>query len=147
MLHLYHVEWLSLSWGLKPYRKLWTLSARPSESVINYVHPNGCPSIVVLAKIGAPLLAWDTLAIEQLWNIDIPGKDGGKTTSGKFEGVISVVLDHCVDWERDSLLSETGKDLLPKSKKAFAVTLLVAAAIRSGDSKEAKKVLDAERSG
>ena len=144
--------------GLKPHRKLWTLSARPSESVINYVLLNGCPSIVVPVKVGAPLLAWDTLTIEQLWNIDIPAEDGGKTASGKFEGVISVVfeyLDLCVDWERvksrpgDILLSESDEDDLTNSKLAVknAVTLLVAAAIRSRDSKEAKQELDAERSG
>jgi len=149
--------------GLKPHRKLWTLSARPSESVINYVLLNGCPSIVVPVKVGAPLLAWDALTIEQLWDIDIPAEDGGKTASGKFEGVISVVfeyLDLCVDWERvktpsndnqprDILLSESGEDDLTNSKLAVkdAVTLLVAAAIRSRDNKEAKKELDAERSG
>jgi len=151
--------------GLKPHRKLWTLSARPSESVINYVLLNGCPSIVVQVKVGAPLLAWDALTIEQLWNIDIPEEDGGETGSGKFEGVISVVfefLDLCVDWERvqtppgtsnnqpgDVKFSESGEDSLLNSKQVVrdAVTLLVAAAIRSKDSKEAKKELDAERSG
>jgi hypothetical protein len=55
--------------GLKPHRSLWTTSARPGESVIKYLLLNGCPAIVVPVKIGAPLVAWDALTLEELWKV------------------------------------------------------------------------------
>ncbi|PPQ92130.1 hypothetical protein CVT25_007961 [Psilocybe cyanescens] len=153
--------------GLKPHRKMWTLSARPSESVINYVLLNGCPAIVVPVKLGGPLVAWDGLTLEQLWEIDLPVSDDARSASGKFEGIVDVVfeyIDLCVDWERIKIPvaelaeAETGKPetmaVVLKSDEASsrkvlkdAVILLVAAAIRSKSSKEAKKEVDAGRSG
>jgi len=147
--------------GLKPHRKLWTLSARPGESVINYILLNGCPAFVVPVKIGSPLLAWDTLTIEQLWKIELPEHDGEKSRSGRFEGVVEVIfefLDQCVDWERTKTPDEEGgmspgtegeDESLDSKKKTVknAVTLLVAAAIRSKDSKEARRELEADRCG
>ncbi|KAF8953180.1 hypothetical protein BDZ97DRAFT_628668 [Flammula alnicola] len=158
--------------GLKPHRKVWTLSARPSESVINYILLNGCPAIVIPVKIGAPLVAWDGLTLEQLWEIELPPTDGIRSASGKFEGVVDVIfeyIDLCVDWERVKISvaeaagstnnivdsAEAQKDdtangddgVHAKEALKDAVTLLVAAAIRSKASKEAKKELDADRSG
>jgi hypothetical protein len=159
--------------GIKPHRKAWTLSARPGESVIGYVLLNGCPAIVVPAKLGAPLLAWDTLTLEELWDVELPPPpppDGANITetrsaSGRFEGIVNVIfeyLDFCVDWERfvvpgvaSSGVGDVSKekqecgnrDLGAKNALKDAVTLLVAAAIRSKTSKEAKKELDADRSG
>jgi len=151
--------------GLKPHRKLWYLSKRPEESVIEYVLLNGCPSIVVPVKVGAPLLAWDTLTVEQLWRIELPDEDDKKTKSGKFEGITYVIfeyLDLCVDWDRfklentqngvevvgDTQGSGKDKDQEAKSKALKgAITLLVAAAIRSKDSEKARNELDPERSG
>jgi hypothetical protein len=133
---------------------------------------NGCPAIVVPAKLGAPLLAWDTLTLEELWNVELPPPPDGTSTTetrsapGRFEGVVDVIfeyLDLCVDWERfivpgvasagdvgdvSKEKEETGtRDLGAKGALKDAVTLLVAAAIRSKTSKEAKKELDADRSG
>ncbi|KIM42125.1 hypothetical protein M413DRAFT_10359 [Hebeloma cylindrosporum] len=167
--------------GLKPHRKAWSLSARPGESVIRYVLLNGCPAIVVPAKLGAPLLAWDTLTLEKIWDVELPplseGGEGSTETimrsaSGRFEGVVDVIfeyLDLCVDWERFTVPSSNGvsspgdvrNDVKPSKEKEEsgtrnlgakgalkdAVTLLVAAAIRSKTSEEAKKELDADRSG
>ncbi|KAL0570639.1 hypothetical protein V5O48_011320 [Marasmius crinis-equi] len=143
--------------GIKPHRKLWTTSARPEESVIQYILLNGCPSIVVPVKVGAPLVAWDTLTLEQLWEIELPPKSTDesskppKSTSGKFEGIVQVLLeflDLCIDWER---VIKVGKEKLTEERKRdevkAAVTLLVASAVRSRDSKEAKKELDKVRSG
>ena len=139
--------------GLKPHRKIWTSSQRPSESVINYQLLNGCPSIVVPVKIGAPLLAWDSLTLEQLWKVELP-PDGGTSSSGKFEGITKVLfeyLDMCVDWDRVAvpgiddlaLKTEEGK----KSVLKGALEILVAAAVKSVDSKEVKTEVDKERSG
>ena len=139
--------------GLKPHRKIWTSSQRPSESVINYQLLNGCPSIVVPVKIGAPLLAWDSLTLEQLWKVELP-PDGGTSSSGKFEGITKVLfeyLDMCVDWDRvavpgiddPALKTEEGK----KSVLKGALEILVAAAVKSVDSKEVKTEVDKERSG
>ncbi|KAF9041194.1 hypothetical protein BJ165DRAFT_1350295 [Panaeolus papilionaceus] len=149
--------------GLKPHRKLWTSSARPGESVINYVLLNGCPSVVVPVKTGAPLLAWDGLTLEQLWEVEMPSVEGEKSTSGKFEGIVDVLFEYvdlCVDWDR-MVLGEDVHDVVlneeegtldageAAKKKALkdALSLLVAGAIKSKNSKEAKKELDADRSG
>ena len=155
--------------GLKPHRAgLWTTSHRPSESVIQYQLLNGCPAIVVPAKLGAPLLAWDTLTLEQLWKVQLPEGDGPKAVSkdGRFEGIVSVLyeyLDLCVDWERVvlSTAGEQGGDAAAdvkdgetqveeeKKKEAVkdAVEVLVAAAVRSGASKAVKDEIDKERAG
>jgi len=49
-----------------------TTSARPSEGVIYYQLLNGCPALIVPARIGAPLVAWDGLTLGQLWNVPLP---------------------------------------------------------------------------
>lgn len=103
--------------GLKPHRSLWTTSKRPGESVIRYLLLNGCVSIVVPVKSGAPLVAWDVLTLNKLWDIDLPpaqetaessditSKPDGppKSASGKFEGVVEAIQEYlglCVDWDR-----------------------------------------------
>ena len=154
--------------GLKPHRTFWTTSQRPSESVIQYQLLNGCPAIVVPAKVGAPLLAWDTLTLEQLWKVALPAGDGPGAASkdGKFEGIASVLyeyLDLCIDWDRvvlseagdqggeDAAAVQDGDAKFDEEKKReavkSAVTVLVAAAVRSGESKEVKDQVDKERSG
>ncbi|KAJ6571856.1 hypothetical protein B0H19DRAFT_936279 [Mycena capillaripes] len=142
--------------GLKPHRTLWTTSARPGESVINYVLLNGCPAIVVPVKVGAPLVAWDALTLEELWKVPLPADEpeAENTTAalGKFGGIVNVFfeyLDMCVDWERVVVSGDPGKPSDMDARKALksALGLLVAAAIRSGSSKEVKKEVDKERSG
>ncbi|KAJ7599330.1 hypothetical protein C8J56DRAFT_187529 [Mycena floridula] len=137
--------------GLKPHRKLWTTSARPGESVINYILLNGTPSIVIPVKVGAPLLAWDGLTLEQLWQVELPA-DGAVSASGKFEGIVNVLtefLEMCVDWDRFVIPGHEGPVNVENGQATVkdAMRLLVAAAIRSKDSKEAKKEIDKERSG
>lgn len=117
-------------------------------------------------KLGAPLLAWDSLTLEELWEVELPA-EGEKSGSGRFKGIVSVLfeyLDMCVDWGRviiptvasgDDANSDgkygdgaegIGED---KSKQCLrdALEVLVAAAVRSGGSKEVKKEVDKERSG
>ncbi|KDQ60250.1 hypothetical protein JAAARDRAFT_126338 [Jaapia argillacea MUCL 33604] len=150
--------------GIKPHRTFWTTSARPSESVINYQLLNGCPAIVVPVKVGAPLIAWDTLTLEELWKVELPPDDqdvngGGNGVGDKFRGIVRVLyeyLDLCVDWDRVVLPSADGGEggepeveTLEAKNGAVrdALTLLVAAAVRSGESKEVKKEVDKERGG
>ncbi|KAF5340354.1 hypothetical protein D9611_007926 [Ephemerocybe angulata] len=184
--------------GLKPHRSLWTTSKRPGESVIRYLLLNGCVSILVPVKPGAPLVAWDVLTLKKLWDIDLPPKveagdisesaltETPRTKSGRFEGVVQVMyeyLDLCVDWERVALPGLPDADAaqggsgayttttiasgfsgdgnavdLPatpeakqyeRQKEALkdAVTLLVASAVRSGESKAARDDIDEERAG
>ncbi|KAG7091976.1 hypothetical protein E1B28_008364 [Marasmius oreades] len=139
--------------GIKPHRKLWTTSARPEESVIQYILLNGCPSVVVPVKVGAPLIAWDTLTLEQLWNVELPAQDDQESKSRQFEGIVRVLfefLDLCIDWDRVTHVGgeeETPTEDVKKDDVRAALALLVAAAVRSRDSKEAKKELDKERSG
>ncbi|KAK7033664.1 hypothetical protein VNI00_012664 [Paramarasmius palmivorus] len=156
--------------GIKPHRKLWTTSARPEESVIQYILLNGCPAVVVPVKVGAPLVAWDAMTLEKIWDTDLPpdnidpNGEPPKSKDGKFEGMVDVLcefLELCIDWERvtvavngegatsssgtepEAALTEAGKKRAVRS----AVTLLVAGAVRSRDSKEARKELVPERSG
>ncbi|KIK70084.1 hypothetical protein GYMLUDRAFT_34547 [Collybiopsis luxurians FD-317 M1] len=142
--------------GIKPHRKLWTTSARPEESVIQYILLNGCPALVVPVKVGAPLVAWDALTLEKLWDIELPPSDGVPSPSGKFEGIIKVLfefLDLCVDWGRVEIRvdeDEKAMSVTEEAKKESVkdgLKLLVAAAIRSKNSKEVKKEVDADRAG
>jgi len=147
--------------GFKPHRTLWTTSARPSESVIQYQLLNGCPAIVVPVKVGAPLVAWDTLTLEHLWEISLP-VEGGSEDGTKFHGVVTVLfefLDLCIDWDRIVLSPKQGSPVPgetdtilqgPDEKKSAvqdAVKLLLAGAVRSGSSKEARREVDKDRSG
>ncbi|CAL1709064.1 unnamed protein product [Somion occarium] len=155
--------------GLKPHRAgLWTTSARPAESVMHYQLLNGCPAVVVPVKVGAPLLAWDTLTLEELWKIPLP-LEGESAAGTQFEGIVTVFyefLDLCVDWDRVTLsnlnqeegseeaaakthVGEGEEDGLHVKKKILRDTLdaLVASAIRSGESKQAKDEIDETRGG
>ncbi|KAK0192308.1 hypothetical protein F5146DRAFT_1039294 [Armillaria mellea] len=137
--------------GLKPHRKLWTTSARPGESVINYLLLNGCPAIVVPVKVGAPLLAWDALTLEELWKVELP-LEGGESQSGQLEGIVTVLyefLDLCIDWERvvlDEGNSEHDEDTKRNIVEA-SLMLLLAAVIRSKECEEVVNEVDKERSG
>jgi hypothetical protein len=139
--------------GLKPHRKLWSTSARPGESVLNYILLNGCPAIVVPVKVGAPLIGWDTLTLEQLWRVPLPADETeAENTATKFGGIVHVLfeyLDMCVDWERVVVSEDPEKPSDMDGRKALqsALGMLVAAAIRSGNSKEVKKEVEKERSG
>lgn len=159
---------LVLLLGLKPHRAgLWTTSQRPSESVISYILLNGCPAVVVPAKLGAPLLAWDGLTLAQLQKLDIPADDG--SGAEQFKGVVNVLFEYlslCIDWERVVLQpdasvvaasadtgAEPGAGNLAKTDKEKeaavrdALVLLLAAAVRSKDSKQVKKEVDSDRAG
>lgn len=152
--------------GLAPHRKIWTSSQRPSESVLYYKLANGCPAIVLPARVGAPLLAWIGLTLEQLWKLRLPATDaaplvtptpkGGKLEEGElersFEGTVSVLyeyLDLCIDWERVEVPEKDKNAEMEERRSAVrdAVMLLVAAAVRSKDSKQVQKEVDKERAG
>lgn len=124
---------------------------------------NGCPAIVVPVKVGAPLVAWDTLTLEKLWKVALPKEGEVLEGDSGFGGIVKTVfeyLDFCVDWERAVLSThQSDQDVSTvegdgkadvESKKATlraAVSLLLAGAIRSGESEEVKKKVDKDRSG
>jgi len=138
--------------GLKPHRGFWTNSGRPGESVINYILLRGCPAVVVPVQAGSPLIAWDGLTLEQLWDVELPEQGAVTSVSGKYEGIVNVLfefVDMCVEWERfvtpgapDGVTVEAGRTALKN-----VMQLLVAAAIRSKDNEEVKKEVDKDRSG
>jgi len=147
--------------GLKPHRKLWTMSARPSESVMYYQLLDGCPAIVVPVQPGAPLLAWDTLTLEELWKVTLPGEQDTEA-GAKFDGIVGVLLEFlelCVDWDRmrrpqftTNGLEESENDAPPshdekREELRKAVALLVAGAVKSFESEQVKDRMDKERSG
>ncbi|KAG8987407.1 hypothetical protein FRB90_003366, partial [Tulasnella sp. 427] len=161
--------------GLKPHRAgIWTSSARPSESVIHYLLLNGCPTIVVPVKPGSPLVAWDTLTLEQIQKYVKEGR--------RPDGIVRILFEYvslCVDWDRMILpnggnedetaatepqIKETPVEGLPaeeagetgessadedKKKKSLkdALELLVKATMQTVDSKEVKDKVDADRAG
>ncbi|KAF7797358.1 hypothetical protein EIP86_008553 [Pleurotus ostreatoroseus] len=157
--------------GLKPHRAgMWTTSQRPSESVMYYQLLNGCPAVVVPVKLGSPLVAWDSLTLEELWKVPLPKvSEGESLEEGRFGGIVNVLceyLDLCVDWARmvvpdpadaaaapkEDTKSEAETKPEPdefKKKSALkqAVTMLLAGAIRSGESKAVTDKVDKERSG
>eukprot|EP00914_Ancora_sagittata_P001252 GHVO01003275.1.p1 GENE.GHVO01003275.1~~GHVO01003275.1.p1 ORF type:complete len:181 (+),score=8.76 GHVO01003275.1:684-1226(+) len=142
--------------GLKPHRHLWSTSARPGESVMYYQLLNGCPSLVVPARIGAPLVGWDGLTLEQLWAVPLPKDDVTTEKDSKFKGVVGVLYEFmslCVDWTRvvvpggNGDESEEGNKQRKEGALRAALTLIVAGAVRSGDSKTVRDEVDKERSG
>lgn len=156
---------------------MWTTSARPGESALHYTLLNGCPAIVLPARPGAPLIAWDTMTLEQLHALrdELPpaaGTEAAATTSNhddkRFRGAVDVLCEYmglCVDWDRVRLEkgevvesekaggeAEPGSGVLKTEdeKKAAvrdALAMLVIAAVCSKESKQVKKEVDADRAG
>lgn len=145
--------------------------------MLHYVLLNGCPSLVIPARTGAPLLAWDGRTLAQLWEVALPGTEGGQSADGRFEEAVDILFEFlglCIDWDRVVVEAgaDTDADGRPnkqdgpeevdqgkvatadagggaRAKEALkdAIALLVAAAIRSKESKDARRELDADRSG
>lgn len=121
---------------------------------------NGCPAIVIPARIGAPLVAWDTLTLRQLWKIALPTSDQVIEES-PYAGIVNVLLEYvdlCTDWERVVVPSTlrpatTEDDKGPMTedgkKKALkaALQLLVASGIRTQENADVKKEVDPDRAG
>ncbi|KAF8511569.1 hypothetical protein BU17DRAFT_97136 [Hysterangium stoloniferum] len=152
--------------GIKPYRGLWSMSARPGESIIEYILLKGCPAIVVPVKAGSPLVAWNALTLKHLHKLN---KQPEGIESPKAKGVINAICEYlgeCVDWERVAVvpdekeketIAEAPEEDEQKVEKASlnekhdavekAVRLLVIGAINSAQSEEAKKEIDLDRAG
>ncbi|KAF9220737.1 hypothetical protein BS17DRAFT_797519 [Gyrodon lividus] len=136
--------------GMKPHRTLWTTSARPSESVIQYQLLNGCPAVILPAKLGVPLVAWDTYTLGDLWKIHVPEEGEKESTGDKLNGTVNVLFEYvdlCVDWDRVTLQGTRVTEEKKKAEVKDAVALVVASAARSGFSKEVRKEVDPERCG
>jgi hypothetical protein len=113
---------------------------------------NVVPSLVIPAKTGCPLVAWDTLTLDSFYKIDKEkGADG-------VQGVANVLVEYlsfCIDWERmlvpegfvveseEKLDDETRKKQLLKD----AVGVLVAGIVKSKESKAVKDDVDLDRAG
>jgi len=125
--------------GLKPHRKLWATSKRPGESVIKYVLCDGCPAIVVPAKTGAPLVAWDGTTVEELWEYGLPGEGDGVKFGMVVAGIFEFLDMFVVDWGR---VVGGGREAVED-----AVKVLVAAAVKTKESGEVRKEVDEGRCG
>ena len=126
--------------GLKAHRKLWTTSKRPGESVIKYVLCDGCPAIVVPAKTGAPLVAWDGTTVEKLWEYGLPGEGDGEKFGKVVAGIFEFLDMFVVDWGR--VVGDEGRERVEE-----AVRVLVAAGVKTKESEEVRKEVDEERCG
>ncbi|CAE6406193.1 unnamed protein product [Rhizoctonia solani] len=146
--------------GLSPHRKLWTTSARPGESVMNYHLLNGCPALVLPAtseKGSTPLVAWDTLPLEHLHAID---KEKGGVDGEAFKGAVTCLFEYlslCIDWDRVNIPKEVTNHMecadsvteeeLKKQLVRDGIELVVAGAVRSHHSKAVKANIDTNRAG
>lgn len=77
---------------------------------------NGCPAVIIPARLGAPLVAWNGMTLEEMWEVEVPeesadesdetgglGKVENEVKIGSFDGICSVLfefLDVCVEWDR-----------------------------------------------
>jgi hypothetical protein len=143
--------------GIKPHRTsaAWSTSHRPEESIIRYQMLNGVPSLVIPAKTGCPLVAWDTLTLNSFYKID---KERGSEGVKGVADVLVEYLSFCVDWERvivpqgfvgsvgdgnEKPNEERRKNELLKD----AVGVLVAGIVKSRESKVVKGDVDLDRAG
>lgn len=123
--------------GLKPHRLgMWTSSARPSESVLQYILLNGAPTIILPALAGAPLIAWYTLTLKQI--------HAKRDTYDEIVPVLFEYISLCVDWARITV--GDGEDER-KTAVRDALELVVASAAQSVDSKPVAKNVDPDRAG
>lgn len=146
--------------GLSPHRKLWTTSARPGESVLNYHLLNGCPALVLPAASAhgsTPLVAWDTLTLEHMHTV---GREKGGVDGEAFKGMAICLFEYlslCVDWDRIVIPEEverpmqgaemtSGEDFRKKLVRD-GIELVLAGAVRSHDSEAVKADIDADRAG
>jgi hypothetical protein len=123
--------------GLKPHRLgMWTSSARPGESVLQYILLNGAPTVILPALAGAPLIAWNTLTLKQL-----------QAKQDKYDGIVRILFEYislCVDWARVTLgEGEDGQ----KAAVRDALELVVASAVQTANSKPVAKNVDLDRAG
>lgn len=144
--------------GISPHRKLWTTSARPGESVLNYHLLNGCPALVLPAASAngsTPLVAWDTLTLEHLHKI---GKEKGGVDGEAFKGVVACLFEYlslCTDWDRVVIPegaenTQSGAVDDGEFKKKIVrdgLELVLAGAVRSHDSKAVQADVDSDRAG
>jgi hypothetical protein len=153
--------------GIKPHRlHLWTTSKRPGESVLQYILLSGVPAIVLPAAHGAPLIAWHTKTLQQLWKLSLPADAAAAVAHGQqlaikgsqneesantFEGVLAALAEYvgmCVDWSRVDLPGASAVDEEGQRVEVNrALAFLLAAAVRSGESKKVKNKVDPERAG
>lgn len=124
--------------------------------------------MVLPAIPGSPLIAWNTLTLEELHKLELPDAEG--QGGDKFKGVVNVFCEYaelCIDWDRvklennDVVQSEQLDDVPPKTPSEStissdtdkrqavrnALTLLLISAVCSKDSKQVTKEVDVERAG
>jgi hypothetical protein len=139
--------------GISPHRAgVWTSSARPGESVMNYWLLNGCPALVLPIKPGSPLIAWHAVTLKTLQGL----KDGvdGQAFKDILDDLVNYV-ELCVDEERITLpngyaeqdtVGGTGLELKRRAVRD-GMALVLAGAVRSGSCAKVKKDIDSDRAG
>ncbi|KZW02933.1 hypothetical protein EXIGLDRAFT_744408 [Exidia glandulosa HHB12029] len=131
--------------GIKPHRgsTMWSSSQRPGESVVRYQLLSTLPALVLPAKLGAPLIAWDAQPLAELRKL-------GENNYTSHADSLCEFLDMCVDWTRVGGGRLQGKGVGEKEKKDAVrseVRLLVGNAMRAGQGVDGKNGVDAARAG
>ena len=139
-----------LAVGIAPHRAgIWTSSQRPGESIMNYTLLNGCPAMVVPIRTGTPLIAWHACTLKMLQTME-GGVEG--TIFDQVLARLGEYVELCVDWGR-AVFPEGTKGSGESDESAGlrvvkdGLRLILAGAVRSKDSAEAKKKIDGERAG
>ncbi|KAG8757978.1 hypothetical protein FRC14_001047 [Serendipita sp. 396] len=141
-----------LTLALSPHRAgVWTSSARPGESVMNYTLLNGCPSLVVPIKQGCPLIAWHAVTLKTLHGLQ--GGVDGEAFKNILDDLVTY-MEFCVDEERIELPADyvekssmDGSETMKSKVVRAGMELVLAGAVRSGASAKVKKEIDSERAG
>jgi len=124
--------------GITPYKlNSWTSCQRPGESIMNYLLLDGCPAVILPARPGTPLIAWDSITLKELYRLrgDLTKENGVVDCWCEF-------LSLCVDMNR---VCHDGKGVSVVLRDA--VEMCVQGAIKSAGSKAVEKEIDSSRAG
>ena len=129
--------------GLRPHRgSTWTTSARPAESILRYQLVTGLPALVLPAKTGAPLLAWDALTLGEVWKLNA---DNAAKLREHVDRLFEF-LEMCVDFGRvDAGNSKGSKGTKEAVRRELGMILEGAASC--GANKGVRKQMDGDRAG
>ncbi|KAH7102849.1 hypothetical protein BKA62DRAFT_829115 [Auriculariales sp. MPI-PUGE-AT-0066] len=113
---------------------------RESSAVSNY---QWASAIVLPARVGVPLLAWDAVTVSELWKLD-----GDQAKLSQHSERLYEFADMCVDFGRVD--TEKVKGMEEHARKEVLkedLRLLVEGAAKSGSNTEVRGEIDGERAG
>ncbi|KAI9001579.1 hypothetical protein BC832DRAFT_622410 [Gaertneriomyces semiglobifer] len=108
--------------GISPFRGLWAQSRRPDQAILTYKMLNGCPSLVIPVGNSAPVLAWDTKPLKELWKLT------GKELEDHANNLCAY-LYQMIDYEHVVLPRDMGQKIRPHLFLKHAVWTILQVAV------------------